>query len=154
MTSSSGENHSEEVLLFLFVTLALGTAITWLLSRFPIGMPYTVIVFLCGILFSVWAIKSGLEDFGKSLRQWAHISPKLLLFTFLPALLFGDAMELNVRHLQRTMFSALVLAGPGSVLGTFLLAGMDFKNTALFSIRNIPHSITRISSMTKRVSRL
>ena len=121
--TASENSHPEEVLLFLFTALALGSLVTWFLSRYPIGVPYTVIIFVCGILFSVWANASGLEDFGDSERQCTVISPRLLLFVFLPSLLFGDSMELNIRHLQRTMFSALVLAGPGSVLGTFLLAG-------------------------------
>ena len=62
------------------------------------------------------------EEFFTSLREWSNISPGLLLFLFLPALLFGDSMEMNIRHFRRICASAVLLAGPGSLLFTFLLA--------------------------------
>lgn len=69
---------------------------------------------------------------------YLFVAPSLLLFVFLPALLFGDAMELNIRHFRLTCSSAALLAGPGSIVFTFLFAGNNpnmpsFFKTSSFS---------------------
>ena len=38
---------------------------------------------------------SGLGIFGESVNQWVNIKADLILYVFLPALLFGEAMNLN-----------------------------------------------------------
>jgi NhaP-type Na+/H+ or K+/H+ antiporter len=54
--------------------------------------------------------------------MWREIDPHLLLYAFLPALLFGDAMSLNM-HLEMKCFSqCLLLACPGVLVGTALTA--------------------------------
>lgn len=115
-----------EVLLFLFISLTAGVLINCGLSRFQsVLLPYVVIVFIFGILLSVLACSTGSSaPFFDSLHQWANIDPDLLLFSFLPALLFGDAIDLNIRHVQSTFSSAILLALPGSLIFSFLLAAL------------------------------
>ena len=62
----------------------------------------------------------------KSLRAWGRIDPHLLLYAFLPILLFGDAMSVNTHLLWQKLPHVLILAGPGVVLGTFALAAFAY----------------------------
>ena len=48
-----------------------------------------------------------------STNMWAKIDGHLLLYAFLPALLFGDSMNLDVYNFQRNFSQCLVLACPG-----------------------------------------
>ena len=91
-----GHYGNHIILLFLFITLGFGAFVTFISSRFSIGIPYSVTIFISGILLSVWANHNEYNDqFWGSLDLWAKIDPHLLLFIFLPALLFGDAMEVS-----------------------------------------------------------
>ena len=45
--------ESETLLYFLFVALAIGAIITFLLSRFAPNIPYTVVIFIIGALFGL-----------------------------------------------------------------------------------------------------
>ena len=45
-----------------------------------------------------------------------------MLYTFLPILLFGDAMTVNTHLLKQKLPQVLILAGPGVVFGTFCMA--------------------------------
>jgi len=56
----------------------------------------------------------------RSIDMWANIDGHLLLYAFLPALLFGESMTLNVHMFTQTFFQCLILACPGVVFGTFL----------------------------------
>eukprot|EP00931_Biecheleriopsis_adriatica_P058425 TRINITY_DN34775_c0_g1_i1.p1 TRINITY_DN34775_c0_g1~~TRINITY_DN34775_c0_g1_i1.p1 ORF type:complete len:1179 (+),score=197.98 TRINITY_DN34775_c0_g1_i1:60-3596(+) len=53
-----------------------------------------------------------------SMDMWASIDGHLLLFIFLPVLLFGDSFGLNAHLFQKTFWQSLLLACPGVLLGT------------------------------------
>ena len=92
---SKGEGP-EVLLVFMFCGMLLGALITHVLSRTQLNVPYTVVVFIVGVLLFVVIDKCG--DFGQledSVRRWKNIDPELLLYLFLPALLFGEAMNLS-----------------------------------------------------------
>ena len=59
--------------------------------------------------------------FGDSVTQWTNIDADLLLFTFLPPLIFGEAMSLNFYHVKGGFVQALILAGPGVLIGAALM---------------------------------
>jgi NhaP-type Na+/H+ or K+/H+ antiporter len=106
----------------MFFGLVMGCIITFTLSRYAPNIPYSVVVFLLGIILGLWVKFTYLDAFGESLNLWSNIQPALLLFVFLPPLIFGDAMKINIHHLKSTFWSSALLAGPGSVIGVFLLA--------------------------------
>jgi NhaP-type Na+/H+ or K+/H+ antiporter len=114
-------------------------------------MPYTCVILVEGMILAVVDYymtlhynECGMGILSKSIAMWKGIDPHLLLYAFLPALLFGDAMALNI-HLQEKCFSkydsfvlscaptrasqsfyrmmftgqCLLLAGPGVLMGTF-----------------------------------
>ena len=99
------EYEPEDILCFMFIGLLIGTFITYLLSRYALFLPYTVVCFVIGILLSLGAENANFQTFGKSIHEWEHIGPHLILYIFLPALLFGEAMTVNIHHLKRTFLS-------------------------------------------------
>ncbi|CAE7941313.1 NHX8, partial [Symbiodinium necroappetens] len=50
------------------------------------------------------------------------INPHLLFYSFLPPLIFSEAMKLNVRLVQKCFAQVFLLACPGVLLGTGMVA--------------------------------
>jgi len=93
---------------------------TYFLSRFIPSVPYTVVVFLIGAFFSLsYGNVSGTVN--DSLFMWYTIDPELILFIFLPALLFGESMGLNFYQIRCTIGASSLLAGPGALFGALCI---------------------------------
>ena len=114
--------HPENVVCFLFVGLLIGVVVTYVLSRYARSLTYTVVLFIVGIILAVLNAKFDLLIFGDSISMWELIDAQVLLFVFLPALLFGEAMSLNIHNVKASFSSSLLMAGPGAVFGTLALA--------------------------------
>jgi NhaP-type Na+/H+ or K+/H+ antiporter len=87
----------ENLILFFFVAVIWGALLTFVLSRYKV-LPYTVCVFFSGIAISaiVGQIPEDQQDtFTHSARTWQEIDPHLMLYLFLPILIYGDAISLN-----------------------------------------------------------
>jgi NhaP-type Na+/H+ or K+/H+ antiporter len=56
-----------------------------------------------------------------SITRWANIDGELILYVFLPALIFGEAMNLNWYQAKGGFIPAVLLAGPGVVIGAFVM---------------------------------
>lgn len=125
---NGGADKSPEVLvLFMFVGLALGTIITYLLTRFKTGLPYTVVVFMVGIIIAVIDhFSPNTPTIGPSINQWINIPPNIIIFVFLPALLFGESMRLNPHHVEGSILGSALLAGPGALIGMYLMAALSY----------------------------
>ena len=52
----------------------------------------------------------------------ARIDPHLMQFVFLPTLIFESAFVMDVHTFKKTIGQALILAGPGLIVSTFLTA--------------------------------
>ncbi len=119
--STEGDDDNEEtdtstiVLLFMFFGLATGIILMQLFSKFGEAIPYTCAVFIMGLIFSAAASQHG--TFGKSINQWVNIDADLMVFIFLPPLVFAEAMNLNWYHAKRGLLQSIILAGPGVILG-------------------------------------
>jgi CPA1 family monovalent cation:H+ antiporter len=81
---------------------------------------------------------------GIALRQWAdqgpeilrpfaehEISPDVILFVFLPTLIFESAFNLDARQLKQNLLPVLTLAVPGLVLSTAMIGGLVWWLTPL-----------------------
>ncbi len=113
------------VLLFLFTGLALGVGIQQFMTRTKSAIvnavPYTVVMFLLGLGMAGYAQSLTSDDFNASLNEWIRIDADLMLFIFLPPLVFGEAMWLNWHHARMLAPASLMLAGPGVIIGTLLM---------------------------------
>ena len=121
--NDDGDREAKEtepvvVILFCFFGLMLGTFISQVLSIYGEVIPYTVVVFLLGALF---ALSSKGSTLGDSIHSWASIDADLMLFVFLPPLIFGEAMGLNWYHIKGGLAQSLILAGPGVVVGAVVM---------------------------------
>lgn len=115
--------ESQVLIVFLFLALLIGAVITYVLSRSASKLPYTVVVFAvgAGLAFMFEPIDDG-DVLKQSEHLWNHMEPELILFMFLPALLFGEAMSLNFHHIRGAVIPSAVLSGPGALFGAFFLA--------------------------------
>lgn len=116
------------VLLFLFVGLALGVIIEQFMTRTKSlsTLPFTVVLFCLGLVMATISKSHFGDEFNASLHDWIHIDADLMLFVFLPPLIFGEAMSLQWHHIRTALPQCLWLAGPGVLLGTGIL-GMFTK---------------------------
>jgi CPA1 family monovalent cation:H+ antiporter len=83
-------------------------------------MPYTVGLVLLGLVLGWLAERvEALEPLGE-----AALSPEIILFVFLPTLIFESAFNLNARLLSQNMVPVLTLAVPGLLLSTAIVGGL------------------------------
>lgn len=120
------ETSSSLSILYLFFALAIGGTLTFALTRNVKWLDYTVFLFLAGVATSlvVSALPDsyGYEPLKDSILQWTHIDPKLILFAFLPTMLFGEAQTLNLGQVKRIFAPAFLVAVPGAAFVAWLLA--------------------------------
>lgn len=121
------DKHSGSLsILYLFFALAVGGVLTFALTRVLKWLDFTVFLFLVGVATSlvVDALPPdyGYEPLKDSILQWTHIDPKLILFAFLPTMLFGEAQTLNFHAVKRIFAPAFLVAVPGAAFVAWLLA--------------------------------
>ena len=65
------ENDPEIVIVFLFLSLVIGTVITYLISRYAwiSDLPYTVVIFLVGVIFGL-VHEDPYSAIGQSIAMW------------------------------------------------------------------------------------
>ena len=85
-----------------------------------IKLPYTVALVMVGLALGLFDVIHGI-----------HLTPELLFFLFLPALLFEAAFHLDIRDFTRNVWAIVILAVPGVVLsmlvvGAIVSMGMDY----------------------------
>ncbi len=92
-----------------FLLIALGV----ILFTRRLAVPYTLGLVVVGLLLSLFGI-----------LPEAQLSPPLVLFVFLPALLFEGAWTIQVKRLRENWRAIFLLAGPGMVLSLVLIASI------------------------------
>ncbi len=93
-----------------------------------VNLPFTVVLVLAGI-----ALKQLAEHGPAVLGPLAEheISPDVILFVFLPTLIFESAFNLDARQLRQNLLPVLTLAIPGLVLSTGIIGGLVWLLTPL-----------------------
>jgi len=119
------EMHEAQVcVFFLFTALMMGTLTKTFLEKYLPSVPYTCVLLFEGAVLGYihHATNHGLSTLSESIDWWVEINPHVLLFTFLPPLLFGDSMGMNWHHIKKCLWQCLLLACPGVLLGAVLTA--------------------------------
>jgi Na+:H+ antiporter len=121
--------HASQVidLVSAVVFLLLVAAAVLALSK-RLNLPFTVMLVLAGL---------GLEEYA----HWSQgillplvefrISPDVILFVFLPTLIFESSLHLDARELRRNLLPILTLAVPGLLISTFIIAFMVSSFTSI-----------------------
>jgi Na+:H+ antiporter len=100
----------------VFTLLLVALAILLVAKR--TRLPFTVLLVLVGIGLA-WL--QGRYPEQLHLLDSLHISPDLILFVFLPTLIFESAYNLDARRLRHNLVPILALAVPGLLLSTGLI---------------------------------
>lgn len=100
--------------IFSLLLVALGV---YLVSR-RTKLPFTVMLVVVGIVFSF--IGSNIPALAQ-VEETLSISTDLILFVFLPTLIFESSYNMDARQLRRNSVQILTLAIPGLLLSTGLI---------------------------------
>ena len=122
-------------MLWLFVVLTMGCFVKLLLQKLKekknIGMPYSVVLLSLGMFLGALAwteeASSALPDSDSdiwtlSLSSWTEMDPRLILFIFLPALIFEGAASTDYYVFRRQLPGGMLLAFPGMIAQVVLIA--------------------------------
>ncbi len=129
------EHHTDtSPLFFIIIAVIIGAATRFLFQKSVI--PFTVILLLIGIglgilgrfnYLDIYEIGSSTLDFtflDKSINWAANIDPHLLLYVFLPILIFEAAFAMDVHVFKKTFTNATIMAVPGIIVAIVLSAGL------------------------------
>ena len=122
MTNAHTE-HDFGVVTFIFAIAAGIACRTWVTQVTQV--PYTVLLLLVGGMVGVLHKKANgifSEGFDESVDEWLQLSPEVVLFTFLPVLVFESALATDAHIFQRQLKQILVLAIPGVAAASCLTA--------------------------------
>ena len=106
---------SSEIQFLTLLTVAAGIAVAVKYIR----LPYTIALVFGGLLVSVAAVKP------------YHLTEELILFIFLPPLLFEGAIHFELTDLRRNMKTIGALAFPGLMVSGFLAGYLIQRMTGL-----------------------
>ncbi len=116
------------LLLFFVITILFGIAIRQVVKNTAI--PYSVALLICGMLlgtliqFDVGI--SGLTEVTAAFKLASQLDGNVILFIFLPALVFEAAFSLETHLFKRMLSQIAILAVPGLILCTLLTAILCF----------------------------
>ena len=121
--------HSSDVatLVTAIVTLMLVAAAILALTK-RIKLPFTIILVLVGIMLSLLAEQQ--PELGRLISR-VDISPDLILYVFLPTLIFESAFNLDGRQLRHNLWPVLLLAIPGLLISTLVIGYIVHWVTAI-----------------------
>lgn len=127
VTEGSHEGHGLNLAPFLFIILSLfiGTATRHLLSK---GLlPYTIMLLIIGLILGLLTRFDILQAVGLGIIgqavQWAgNIDPHLILYLFLPTLIFEAAYALHIHTFKKSLVNAVILAVPGIMVAIVITA--------------------------------
>src|SRR5215469_11681138 len=112
---------------FLVILLIAASVIAIVAKRFR--FPYTVALVVGGLMLS-WLRLPHLSPLVPGQRpDW--LTPDVILFLFLPALVFEGSLKLQLRELQRDSASLLLLANFGVLVAAFVVGYLVHWSTGL-----------------------
>jgi len=106
-TGDETQQNVQLLVLLLVITLAVA-----LISR-PLRLPYTLVLVVVGLMIGV-----------SPLLPHLRLNPNVVLFLFLPALLFEGAWNVDVKQLTANWLVVLLLAVPGLLLSVLVVAAL------------------------------
>ena len=106
---------ASEIIYVLVVLLGIAMLVTGICRNLPV--PFTVILVLIGVLLGNL---SHSFEFMHALQGFS-LSPEIMLFVFLPALIFESGFALDARQMIADLPPILILAIPAMLMSTFVV---------------------------------
>lgn len=132
---AEGSHHLDlSPLLFVILAILIGAATRHFLKG--IRLPYTVLLLVIGIGLGALSRSEVLRDLelgfmdldfsmiDNSLTWAANIDPHLVLYIFLPILIFEAAFAMDTHTFRKSFVNSSLLAVPGILIAVFLTAGL------------------------------
>ncbi len=119
------EHHGggiEELVIQLLVLMLVAALSTLTIKRFS-ALPLTITLVVIGALL---AAMGDAHVPGFSVFAEVELTPALVLFVFIPTLIFESAFALDARQLQRNLGPVLALAVPGLLLSTAIIGAIMY----------------------------
>mmetsp|Transcript_28882 Transcript_28882/g.65754 ORF Transcript_28882/g.65754 Transcript_28882/m.65754 type:complete len:1017 (+) Transcript_28882:196-3246(+) len=118
------EERASYTVLFPWFVEMMGVFIYYVLSRYAHAIPYTAIVFICGMFIGLAAgnENSPMNALTYSTDTWTGIDGHVILLVFLPGLLFLDSYNIDVHLFAQSFAQLFVFAFPMVLAGTSLTA--------------------------------
>eukprot|EP00755_Sulcionema_specki_P032565 Sspe_Gene.99001::Locus_72415_Transcript_1_1_Confidence_1.000_Length_4617::g.99001::m.99001 len=107
--------------------VGVGALLRWASKEIRVlsHVPYTIMVFLVGLVFGFLTTIGDSSSNPLSLGDdLAHLDPHLIFFIFLPILIFESAFSIDGFVFRKVIGHCLILAGPGLLFASFLTAAM------------------------------
>lgn len=119
-------SHTAHIVTATALLLLIAAGTLGLTKRFK--LPFTIILVLVGMAISALVARypETLGVLGK-----LEISPDLILFVFLPTLIFESTFNMDVQRLRQNLGPVLALAAPGLLISTALIGGIVSLATGL-----------------------
>lgn len=121
------------LMLFIVISLFVGILLKLILKR--TFVPYTVGLFVVGLLVGVCAryeLFHMPHTVDAVLVSIADMNPEFILYLFLPILVFEASLNMNIHVFRKTFINANILAIPGVVIALLLTAVMLMGISLLF----------------------
>ncbi|EGR27161.1 sodium hydrogen exchanger family protein, putative [Ichthyophthirius multifiliis] len=83
-------------------------------------IPYTPMLIILGIIFAIY--RDDLGFIGDSIKIWSGINPHMILFIFIPVLIFESGFNCDWYVFKRALINIILLAAPGVFIGSIFLA--------------------------------
>ncbi|MFW6224757.1 MAG: cation:proton antiporter, partial [Bacteroidota bacterium] len=134
ITDDTGHEHEQEhdeghgpgmePLLFIIIALIIGAGTRYLLRKS--FLPYTVSLLIIGILLGILVrmgfLGHSLTSMCEAVKWAGNIDPHLILYVFLPTLIFEAAFAMDVHTFKKSFANASIMAIPGIIIA-LVLAG-------------------------------
>ena len=117
---SSSHDVPGEALITLFVFFGLFLGCIFREINKKLKVPYTPALLGVGILMGAFVNNLGM--LGKATLLMSQINPHGILMIFIPTLIFESGMNIEWYVFKKAFVNILILAGPGVLYGSFLLA--------------------------------
>ncbi|MDD3117563.1 MAG: sodium:proton antiporter [Victivallales bacterium] len=87
--------------------------------------PYTIGLVVVGLGLSLGCARFGIDTAG------VRLTPDLIMYILLPALIFEAAVHIDTRGMMRNIVPTMVLAAPGLVISTLVVGAVMYLTTPL-----------------------
>lgn len=125
-SSGGGHGGGMEPLFFVVVALVIGAGTRYFFQKS--FLPYTVLLLIFGLglgfLARIGIFSNSFATLDIALKWAGEIDPHLILFVFLPTLIFEAAFAMDVHTFKKTAGNALILAVPGIIIALVLTGAM------------------------------
>ena len=142
-----GHKTDTAPLLFIILAIIIGVATRHFVKRSP--FPFTVLLLIIGLAlgvinrlgflgeFHIFDFNLGFTAISKSIDFAANMDPHMLLFIFLPILIFEASYAMDLHTFKKTSTNAILLAVPGILVALGLTAvlamGLKYAGVGLGS---------------------